>query len=39
MDEEIQESIEIGRSEHQERVFFAEQGLGTEVHWFLRRRL
>lgn len=34
MDEEIQEFIEIGRREHQEKVFFAEQGLGAEVHWF-----
>ena len=34
MDEEIQEFIEIGRREHQERVFFVEQGLGAEVHWF-----
>lgn len=34
MDEEIREFIEIGRREHQERVFFAEQGLGAEVHWF-----
>lgn len=34
MDEEIQEFIEMGRREHQERVFFAEQGLGVEVHWF-----
>lgn len=34
MDEEIQEFIEMGRREHQERVFFAEQGLGAEVHWF-----
>lgn len=34
MDEEIREFIEIGRKEHQERVFFVEQGLGAEVHWF-----
>ncbi|KDM91815.1 hypothetical protein [Photobacterium galatheae] len=34
MDEEIQEFIESGRREHQEKVFFAEQGLGAEVHWF-----
>lgn len=34
MDEEIQEFIELGRREHQERVFFVEQGLGAEVHWF-----
>ncbi|WP_415895281.1 hypothetical protein ACMXYQ_15980 [Neptuniibacter sp. PT34_22] len=34
MDEEIQEFIEMGRIDHQERVFFAEQGLGAEVHWF-----
>ncbi|MBA2781228.1 hypothetical protein [Billgrantia kenyensis] len=34
MDEEIQEFIEIGRREYQEKVFFAEQGLGAEVHWF-----
>lgn len=34
MDEEIQEFLEQGRKEHQERVFFIEQGLGAEVHWF-----
>jgi hypothetical protein len=34
MVQEIQEFIEMGRREHQERVFFAEQGLGAEVHWF-----
>lgn len=34
MDREIQEFIELGRREHQERVFFVEQGLGAEVHWF-----
>lgn len=34
MDGEIQEFLEMGRREHLERVFFAEQGLGAEVHWF-----
>jgi len=34
MDEEIQEFIEQGRREHREKVFFIEQGLGAEVHWF-----
>lgn len=34
MDEEIQEFMEMERREHQERVFFAVQGLGAEVHWF-----
>jgi hypothetical protein len=34
MDEEIQEFMEMERREHQESVFFAEQGLGAEVHWF-----
>ncbi|HBQ40338.1 MAG TPA: hypothetical protein DD808_07180 [Halieaceae bacterium] len=34
MDQEILEFIEMGRKEHQERVFFAELGLGAEVHWF-----
>lgn len=34
MDEEVQEFIGIGRREQQERLFFAEQGLGAEVHWF-----
>lgn len=29
MDEEIQEFIEMERREHQERVFFAVQGLGA----------
>lgn len=34
MGQEIQEFIEMGRKEHQERAFFAEQDLGAEVHWF-----
>lgn len=34
MDEEIHEFMEIGRKEYEERVFFAKQGLGAEVHWF-----
>jgi len=34
MDEEIQEFIDLGRREHEEIVFFVEQGLGAEVHWF-----
>ena len=28
------EFIEQGRREHMERMFFIEQGLGSEVHWF-----
>lgn len=34
MDEEIQELLKRVHQEHQEKVFFAEQGLGAEVHWF-----
>ena len=34
MDRKIEEFIELGRREHQERVYFVEQGLGAEVHWF-----
>lgn len=34
MDKDIEEFIEMGRREHQERVFFAKQDLGAEVHWF-----
>ncbi|WP_237673475.1 hypothetical protein [Vreelandella profundi] len=34
MNEEVQEFVDMGRRKHQERLFFAEQGLGAEVHWF-----
>lgn len=34
MDEEFRGFIEIGHREHRERVFFAEQDLGAENHWF-----
>lgn len=34
MDEKIKEFIEQERKEHREKVFFIEQGLGAEVHWF-----
>jgi hypothetical protein len=34
MDEDLQEFIEQGRRDHSEKVFFLEQGLGAEVHWF-----
>jgi hypothetical protein len=34
MDKEIREFIDQGRREHREKVFFIEQGLGAEVHWF-----
>lgn len=34
MNEEAQEFIDMGRREYQERWFYAEQGLGAEVHWF-----
>ncbi|AHF01737.1 hypothetical protein THIAE_08180 [Thiomicrospira aerophila AL3] len=34
MNEEIQKFIEVGQREYQEKVFFAERGLGAEVHWF-----
>lgn len=34
MGEDIQELTEMRHGENKERVFFAEQGLGAEVHWF-----
>ncbi|ENM5791845.1 hypothetical protein V4V45_003750 [Vibrio mimicus] len=34
MDEDLQEFIDQGRRELSEKVFFLEQGLGAEVHWF-----
>lgn len=39
MDEEIQEFIDKGIREHKEKVFFIEQGLGAEVHWFFTQAL
>ena len=34
MEEDIEEFIERGRKEHQEKIFFIKQGLGAEIHWF-----
>jgi hypothetical protein len=34
MDKELQEFLEESRKEYAEKVFFIEQGLGAEVHWF-----
>ncbi|WP_241606184.1 hypothetical protein [Rosenbergiella epipactidis] len=34
MDEELNAYLAKVRSEHSERVYFFEQGLGAEVHWF-----
>jgi len=34
MDEEFQEFMDQTRKEYREKVFFIEQGLGSEVHWF-----
>lgn len=34
MDAEIKEFIEQGRREHKEKIFFIEQGLGADIHWF-----
>jgi hypothetical protein len=34
MNDEIEEHLERVKREHEERIFFAEQGLGAEVHWF-----
>lgn len=39
MSEEIQEFIDQGIREHQEKVFFINQGLGAEVHWFFTQAL
>jgi len=39
MDEEIQEFIDQEIKEHREKVFFIEQGLGAEVHWFFTQAL
>lgn len=39
MDEEIQEFLDQGIREHREKVFFLEQGLGAEVHWFFTQAL
>lgn len=39
MNEEIQEFIDQGIQEHKEKVFFIEQGLGAEVHWFFTQAL
>lgn len=34
MDEEIEKHLERVKREHEERIFFAQQELGAEVHWF-----
>ena len=34
MDEAIQEFTRMRHKEYKEKVFFAEQDLGSEVHWF-----
>lgn len=34
MEEEIKKFIEEGLKEHKEKVFFIEQELGAEIHWF-----
>lgn len=34
MDEEVEKYLERVKREHEERIFFAQQGLGAEVHWF-----
>jgi hypothetical protein len=34
MDEEVESFIAASRTEHAEKVFFMEQNLGAEVHWF-----
>lgn len=39
MDHQIQEFIGHGTKEHEERLFFIEQGLGAEVHWFFTQAL
>lgn len=39
MDEEIQRFIDQGIREHKENLFFTQQGLGAEVHWFFTQAL
>ncbi|WP_404361605.1 hypothetical protein [Methylotuvimicrobium sp. KM1] len=34
MEDEIQNFIDEGLKEHREKVFFIEQELGSEIHWF-----
>ncbi|CAM3848241.1 hypothetical protein [Rheinheimera salexigens] len=34
MDEDVEQYLERIKLEHEERVFFLQQGLGAEVHWF-----
>jgi hypothetical protein len=34
MDEELESFLAASRAEHAEKVFFMEQNLGAEVHWF-----
>ena len=34
MEDEIQKFIDEGMKEHKEKVFFIEQRLGAEIHWF-----
>jgi len=39
MDEEIRIHLEHVRRDHEERVFFLQQGLGAEIHWFFFQAL
>lgn len=39
MDEEMQEFLDQGIKEYREKVYFIEQGLGAEVHWFFTQAL
>lgn len=39
MDEEIRIHLEQVRRDHEERVFFLEQGLGADIHWFFSQAL
>jgi hypothetical protein len=34
MNDELKNFIEIDQAKHNEKLFFIEQGLGAEVHWF-----
>lgn len=39
MQKELEEFLEANRIEYRERVFFVEQRLGAEVHWFFTQGL
>ncbi|MBD9412202.1 hypothetical protein [Stutzerimonas stutzeri] len=39
MDEEIRIHLEQVRRDHEERVFFLQQGLGADIHWFFCQAL